>query len=456
MPVKIGSAITASSLGSAAFKQEYNLKYAYITGGMFRGIASKEIVVAMSKAGMMGYLGTGGLETAEIEDAIKEIQSSIDKKPYGMNFLHNPDNLEQEEKLVDLYLRYNITNIEAAAFMSITPSLVYYRLMGFKKETNGTVIISNRVMAKISRPEVARVFLRPAPERIVKRLVKAGKITQEQVDLSKKVPMVDAICVEADSGGHTDQGVAYALMPAILQLRDSMMQEYGYAKPVFIGAAGGIGTPEAAAAAFILGADFILTGSINQCTVEAGTSDIVKDLLQKMDVQDTDYAPAGDMFEIGAKIQVLKKGLFFSARANKLYGLYKQYNSLDGIDEKTKTQLEKTYFKRSFDDIYKDVKDFFSKRDPKQIEKAEQNPKHKMALIFRWYFGYTLRAAMEGNEEDRVNFQVHTGPALGSFNRWVKGTDLEDWKNRHVDAIGKKLMNATSELLNRRFNTLTS
>ena len=50
-----------------------------------------------------------------------------------------------------------------------------------------------------------------------------------------------------------------------------MMARYRYTKAIRVGAAGGIGTPEAAAAAFVLGADFILTGSINQCTVEAGT-----------------------------------------------------------------------------------------------------------------------------------------------------------------------------------------
>ena len=72
----------------------------------------------------------------------------------------------------------------------------------------------------------------------------------------------------------------------------------------------GIGTPEAAAAAFLLGAEFIGTGSINQCTVEAGTSDSVKDLLQEANVQDTSYAPAGDMFEAGARVQVLKKACF--------------------------------------------------------------------------------------------------------------------------------------------------
>src|SRR3954462_15450892 len=100
------------------------------------------------------------------------------------------------------------------------------------------------------------------------------------------------------------------------------MSKYRYQNKIRIGAAGGIGTPHAAAAAFILGADFILTGSINQCTVEAGTSAAAKDGLQELNVQDTDYAPAGDMFELGARVQVAKRGLFFPARANRLYELY--------------------------------------------------------------------------------------------------------------------------------------
>ena len=93
-----------------------------------------------------------------------------------------------------------------------------------------------------------------------------------------------------------------------------------------------------------MGADFVLTGSINQCTVEAGNSDAVKDLLQDINVQDTDYAPAGDMFEIGARVQVLKKGVLFPARANKLYRLYTQYDSLNDIPEKTIVQLERKLF----------------------------------------------------------------------------------------------------------------
>jgi hypothetical protein len=208
--------------------------------------------------------------------------------------------------------------------------------------------------------------------------------------------MANDICIEADSGGHTDCGVAYTLFPAIRKLRNDMMDKFKYKKLVHVGAAGGIGTPEAAAASFVLGADFIVTGSINQCTVEAETSDIVKDLLQQMNVQDTEYAPAGDMFEYGAKVQVLKKGLFFSARANKLYDLYRQFNSINEIDDKTKTQIQEKYFKRSFESIFEELKEHYPQNI---IDKANNNPKHKMALIFKWYFYYSTKLALSGKTE---------------------------------------------------------
>jgi trans-AT polyketide synthase/acyltransferase/oxidoreductase domain-containing protein len=44
---------------------------------------------------------------------------------------------------------------------------------------------------------------------------------------------------------------------------------------------------------------------------------------------------------------------------------------------------------------------------------------------------------------------------LGAFNQWVKGTELEDWHNRHVAEIGEKLMQETAALLNRRFAALS-
>jgi trans-AT polyketide synthase, acyltransferase and oxidoreductase domains len=446
--------ITAQALGSKEFKQDYHLKFPYVAGGMYKGIASKEMVVKMGKAGMMGFFGSGGLDLSEIEAAIRYIKKELDNgQAFGMNLVSNPMDPEIEEKLVDLFLKHGIHTIEAAAFLMITPALVKYRANELKEGANGEVLPTNKIIAKLSRPEVAEQFLSPAPERIVKKLLEAGQITQKQMELLKKIPMADDLIIEADSGGHTDQGRPYTLMPAMLKLRDHMMRKHNFSKVIRVGAAGGIGTPEAAAAAFVLGADFIVTGSINQCTVEASTSTAVKDLLQEINVQDTDYAPAGDMFELGARVQVLKRGVFFPARANKLYDLYRHYNSIDEIDEKTKTQLQEKYFKRTFEEIYQEVKSFYTQEE---IEKAERNPKYKLALIFRWYFGYSTQLALNGHQTDKINYQIQCGPALGAFNQWVKGTTLENWRNRHVDEIGVKLIHETADLLSQRFQTLSS
>ncbi|MEC0405497.1 ACP S-malonyltransferase [Bacillus velezensis] len=440
-------------LGNEDFKKEYNIQYAYMTGSMYRGIASEQMVIKAAKAGMLGFFGTGGLSIERIGQAIGTIRSALRQgETFGMNLLHHMMSSDKEVRMIDLYLKNGIHLIEASAFMGITPALVIYRAKGLSRNHDGSVSVQNRIIAKVSRPEVAEAFLSPAPAHVLERLVSDNRLTAGEAALAKEIPMADDICVEADSGGHTDQGIPYTLMPAMIRLRDRMMEKHGYAKKVRIGAAGGIGTPEAAAAAFLLGAEFIGTGSINQCTVEAGTSDSVKDLLQEANVQDTSYAPAGDMFEAGARVQVLKKGLFFPARANKLFDLYRQYNSLDEIDEKTKTLIEEKYFQRSFEEVYEQLK---RDKSPAQIAKAEQNPKHKMAMVFKWYFSHTTRLALEGKSESKIDYQIHCGPALGAFNQWVKGTPLENWRNRHVDLIGKQLMEETAGLLAQRLVSIT-
>ena len=49
------------ALGNAEFKSDYGISYAYLAGAMYKGIASQELVVKLGKAGLMGFLGTGGL-----------------------------------------------------------------------------------------------------------------------------------------------------------------------------------------------------------------------------------------------------------------------------------------------------------------------------------------------------------------------------------------------------------
>jgi trans-AT polyketide synthase, acyltransferase and oxidoreductase domains len=447
--------VSAERLGSNEFRKDYGLDYAYVAGAMYKGIASKELVIRMATARMLSFLGTGGMRMEEIENNIVAIQGALDaNRSYGMNLLCNLIQPELEDRTVDLYLKHGIRNVEAAAYIQMTPSLARFRLKNIRTDSSGRIQPQQRILGKVSRPEIAQAFLSPPSASILQRLVSSGALTETEAGLGEKIPIADDICVEADSGGHTDQGHLTTLLPAMVRLRDEICTRYRFDKRQRVGAAGGIGTPEAAASAFLLGADFILTGSINQCTVEAGTSNVVKDMLQDMNVQDTAYCPAGDMFEIGAKIQVFRKGLFFPARANKLFELYRHCDSIDDLDANSKRQLREKYFHRSLEEVWAETKAYCEKNKPDELTKAEQNPKHKMALIFRSYFVHTSRWALEGALDHKVDFQIHCGPALGAFNQLIKATRFEKWQDRHVDEIGKYLMRETATYIEQRFHTL--
>lgn len=129
---------------------------------------------------------------------------------------------------------------------------------------------------------------------------------------------------------------------------------------------------------------------------------------------------------------------------------------LDEIDERSRAQIQERYFKRSFESVWEETRGFYAEAAPEEIAKAEANPKHKMALIFRWYFVHTMRLAETGSAEQKVDYQIHCGPALGAFNQWVRGSALEDWRNRRVAEIALMLMEATAALLNERFEALSA
>ncbi|MFI6209100.1 ACP S-malonyltransferase [Streptomyces sp. NPDC051041] len=445
-PRSADAAPAATELGSAVFRRRLGLRYAYAAGGMYRGIASPRMVIALARRGMLGILGTGGTPHQEIEEGLRTIRAALGPdRPFGVNFLAHHDDPAAERAMADLLLRQDVRIVEASAFIRMTPALVLYRARGLRRGPDGTPVCDHRVVAKVSRPEVARAFMAPAPDAVLDRLVRDGDLDAHRAELARQVPMSHDITVEADSGGHTDGGISTVMMPAMHRLRQEAQHRHGYAEPICLGLAGGLGTPEAVAAAFMLGADYVLTGSVNQCTVEAGTSDAVKDMLQDIDIHDTEYAPAGDMFEMGAKVQVLRKGVFFPTRANKLFSLYSHYDGLDELPARTRDLLERTYFRRTLDEVWEDTRAHLRSRGRHDdLARAEANPKLRMALVFRWYFAHTAQLALNGRD-DRTNYQVHTGPALGSFNQWVKGTDLERWRERHVDDIGVRLLEGAAE-----------
>lgn len=433
-------AIALNHLGNPAFCEAHNTQYAYMAGAMAGGIASAEMIVALGEANILGSFGSGGLPLERIEAAIATIQTALPNGPYCFNLLHNPNDTALERATVDLYLKHHVATVEASAFLTLTPSIVYYRLAGLSRHPTGQIRAHNKVIAKVSRQEIASQFMRPAPAKIIQALLTEGVITPQQAQLAEQVPMADDITIEADSGGHTDNRPLVCMLPAMIAIRDRLQAQYGYENPTRIGSAGGMATPQSLLSAFTMGADYVVTGSINQACVEAATSAYVKKRLAEAEMADVMMAPAADMFEMGVNLQVLKKGTLFPMRAQKLYALYKSYDAIEQIPTVEREKLEKQIFRQPLEAVWQSTVSYLSQRSPSKLERAKNNPKLKMALIFRWYLGLSSRWSSAAEPTREMDYQIWCGPAMGAFNEWAKNTYLSVAEHRHVVDVAHHLM----------------
>ena len=447
-------ALGTQSLGDEDFRRCHGVKYAYYAGAMANGISSEELVIALGQAGILCSFGAAGLIPSRVEQAINRIQAALPNGPYAFNLIHSPSEPALERGSVELFLKHKVKTVEASAFLGLTPQIVHYRAAGLSRDAQGEIQIGNKVIAKVSRTEVASKFMQPAPVKMLQALVDEGRITAEQMELAQLVPMADDITAEADSGGHTDNRPLVTLLPTILALKEQIQAQYQFKTPLRVGCGGGVGTPDAALATFNMGAAYIVTGSINQACVEAGASEHTRKLLSTTEMADVTMAPAADMFEMGVKLQVVKRGTLFPMRANKLYEIYTRYDSIEAIPVEERQKLEKQVFRSTLDDIWAGTVAHFNERDPKQIERAEGNPKRKMALIFRWYLGLSSRWSNTGEQGREMDYQVWAGPALGAFNAWAKDSYLDDYQQRNAVDLAKHLMHGAAYLA--RVNLLTS
>jgi PfaD family protein len=428
-------------LGDPGFCRAHGVRWGYVAGAMANGIATTDLVEAMCRAGMLGFFGAAGLPVDKVEHAMAVLSRNLaGRQNWGVNLIHSPGMAGGEEDVVDLVLRHRVPRVCASAYLALTPAVVRCAASGLRTDQSGRIVRSVGLFAKVSRPEVAEKFLSPAPESILRGLVAAGSLTSDEARLAARVPVATDVTVEADSGGHTDNRPLAVILPVIRDLRDVLTRRFGYLDPPRIGAAGGLGCPAGVAAAFAAGAAYVLTGSINQLAVEAGISVDAKAMLAGADVADVMMAPAADMFEMGVKVQVLRRGTMFAARATRLYEIYRSYSGLEAIPPTELARLERTVLHARLDQVWADTERFWAERDPEQLKLAAGDPKHRMALAFRWYLGMSSQWAIEGLPERRTDYQLWAGPAVGAFNRWTAGTFLAVPENRSVTQIAHSLM----------------
>lgn len=428
-------------LGDRSFAETHGTRFPYVSGAMANGIATTELVTAMGQAGFLGFFGAAGLGFARVEKAVGELEQALgDRAPWGCNLIHSPQEPQLEEAVAQLYLQRGVRRISAAAYMALTPAVVRYAATGLHQDPQGKIVRKHGVFAKVSRPEVAQRFMEPAPAAILDGLVQRGQLTAQEAALARHVAVAEDITVESDSGGHTDNRPLGALLPLIVNQRDSIVAQRGYDRPIRVGAAGGMGTPHAVAGAFAMGAAYVLTGSVNQGCVESGLDASGRAMLAEAGVADVIMAPAADMFEMGVEVQVLRRGTMFGVRAASLYTLYRAHNSWEEVPEADKRTVEDQLLRSSFADAWESTQRFWERRDPQEIARAQADPRHRMALVFRSYLGLSSRWAIDGQLDRRVDYQIWCGPAMGAFNDWVRGSFLAAPQERTVVQVARNLM----------------
>jgi PfaD family protein len=435
-------------LGDRSFAEAHRVRFPYVAGEMAQGIATPRMVLEMARAGMLGFFGAAGLPLDRIEAGVREITAGLGGHDvsWGANLIHSPQAPDHEARTAELYVRLGVKRVSASAFMRLTPAVVHYAVAGLRTDPAGGVVRDHHVFAKVSRPETAEPFLSPPPAAVLAELVRRGAISEVQARLAAGLPVAEDVTVEADSGGHTDNRPLAVILPIIGALRDRLAAAHGYRRPVRVGAAGGIGTPAAAAAAFALGAAYVLTGSVNQSTIESGLSAAGKRLLAQAGVADVAMAPAGDMFELGARVQVLRRGTLFAMRAQQLYELYRTHESLEAIPADVTRKLERDVFRAPLDEVWRQTLAFWQAREPRDAERALREPRHRMALVFRWYLGGASRWARQGDADRQSDFQIWCGPAMGAFNAWVRGSFLEPLEGRTVVQVARNILEGAARV----------
>ncbi len=230
------------------FFEELGIKYPIIQGGM-ANIATAELASAVTNAGGLGIIGTGGWTPEQTETELVKMKELVGEQVYGVNImLMNP----HVEQIIDVCIEHDVKIITTGAG---NPGRFVNKL-----HEHGIMVI----------PVVPSVAL-------ARRMEKLG---------------CDAVIAEGmESGGHVGELTTMALVPQVVEAINI---------PVI--AAGGIASNRQLVAALCLGAIGVQIGTILLATKECPIHDNYKQELIK--AKDTSTIVTGRIK--GAPVRALK------------------------------------------------------------------------------------------------------------------------------------------------------
>ena len=226
------------------------IKYPVFQGGMAQ-IAKHELASAVSNAGGLGIIASGGMSIDQIREEIVNCKKHTDK-PFAVNLMLMMHNIDE---IIDVVIEEGVGIVTTGA---------------------GT---PRKYMPKLKEAGIKVIPVIPS--------VKAAKKMEELG--------CDAVVVEGmEAGGHVGESTTMALLPQVTS-----------AVNIPVIAAGGIADGRGVAAAYCLGASGVQMGTVFLATEECPISDNYKNVI--LEAVDTSTTLTGTKF--GAPVRGIKNEL---------------------------------------------------------------------------------------------------------------------------------------------------
>lgn len=226
------------------------IKYPVFQGGMAQ-IARHELASAVSNAGGLGIIASGGMSIEQIREEIVNCKKHTDK-PFAVNLMLMMHNIDE---IIDVVIEEGVGIVTTGA---------------------GT---PRKYMPKLKEAGIKVIPVIPS--------VKAAKKMEELG--------CDAVVVEGmEAGGHVGESTTMALLPQVTS-----------AVNIPVIAAGGIADGRGVAAAYCLGASGVQMGTVFLATEECPISDNYKNVI--LEAVDTSTTLTGTKF--GAPVRGIKNEL---------------------------------------------------------------------------------------------------------------------------------------------------
>ena len=243
------------------------------------------------------------------------------------------------------------------------------------------------MIAKVSRARDREHFLRRRRRRWSRALLQEGRITARQADWpgtsrwpttspSRPTPAATPTAVRCSS-----------CCPPSRQLRDELHASHGYARSR-PGRCGGGHRHAGRGRRRVRDGRRLRRHRLDQPGLRRVRAvEATQRLLAEADFADVAMAPAADMFEMGVEVQVLKRGTLFPMRAPAALRALPALRLAEAIPAASAPELESAGFRRPLDDVWQECVALFEARDPANWRGPSDDPKRRMALVFRWYLG---------------------------------------------------------------------